>query len=58
MHVMDFSHPVVPHRAERELMKDHRECTNAPFNTEAAPCGPGQVTCTRGDYVLVTQGTT
>ena len=41
-----------------KFMTGHRESTNAPFNTEAVPCGPGQVTCTRGDQVPVTQGTT
>ena len=29
-----------------KFMTGHRESINAPFNTEAVPCGPGQVTCT------------
>ena len=37
---------------------DQRESTNAPFNIEVAPFGPGQVTCTQGGQALVIQGTT
>lgn len=58
LHIMDFSSCGSTWSITGEVMIDHRESTNAPFNTETAPCGPGQVTPHKGTRVLVTQGTT